>query len=532
MTSQNFDIIIIGTGAGGGTLAYKLAPTGKKILILERGNYIPREKDNWSTQAVFLDAKYKAKEEWLDKNGKKFHPGIHYCVGGNTKVYGAALLRMREKDFSELRHHGGISPAWPITYDDIEPYYTEAEHLYHVHGKHSIDPTEPKASAEYLHAPLPHEPRIQELHDDMVKLGLKPFPLPIGVRDGMNIPGEAPAALDRFDGFPDPSEAKADAHVIAIKQALKYPNVTLLTDSYAEKIETDASGRMAKKVLVKRMGETLAFTADIIVASAGAINSAALLLRSASDTHPNGLANGSGVVGRHYMFHNNSALLAISKKPNPTLFGKTLALNDFYFGDDDFKFPMGHIQMLGKSDPLMYKEDAPSFAPGVTLDFMAKHSLDFWMTSEDLPDPNNRVTLAKDGTIQLHYTENNLEGHRRLLKKLKWILEHAGCDTGIFPNNIYLGKKIPIAGTAHQCGTVRFGSDPRASALNEFCRAHEIENLYVVDGSFFPSSSAVNPALTIIAQALRVGEHLANDVLKSTVRSNVLAKPTATPMSV
>ncbi len=511
---MQYDIIIIGTGAGGGTLAQKLAPSGKNILILERGDYIPREKDNWSTQAVFLDAKYKAKESWLDKNDKVFHPGIHYCVGGNTKVYGSALLRLREKDFGEIQHHGGVSPAWPISYQDLEPYYNEAEKLYSVHGERGVDPTEPQASEPYPLAPLPHEPRIQELYDDMKEMGLKPFPLPIGVRTGEDETGSAPAVLDRFDGFPDPSEAKADAHVVGIKPALQHPNVTMITGAYVERLNTNEAGNEITEVVVKKDGETHIFKGDIVAAACGAINSALLMLRSANDRHPNGLANGSDQVGRNYMAHNNSAVLAISRKPNPTLFGKTIGLNDFYFGSDDFEFPLGHIQMLGKSDALMFKEDAPSFAPGLALDYIAKHALDFWLTSEDLPDPSNRVTMDQNSQIKLHYTENNLEGHKRLQKKLRWILENVGCETHLLPNNLYLGKKIPIAGTAHQCGTMRFGNDPATSVLDTYCKAHEVENLYVVDGSFFPSSSAVNPGLTIMAQALKVGEHLQNEVLK------------------
>lgn len=504
---NHYDVIIIGTGAGGGTLVNRLAASGKKILLLERGTYVPREKDNWSTQAVFLDQKYTTSETWQDKNGKSFRPGMHYYVGGNTKFYGAALLRMRESDFGEVKHYGGVSPAWPITYADLEPYYTEAEKLYHVHGLRGADPTEPWASEAYPQSALCHEPRIQELNEDLLKLGLKPFPLPLGARMDEKL-GDAPAVLDRFDGFPDPSEVKADAHVVGVKPALQYPNVSLLTECYVERLTTNAQGNEVNGVVVKKGAEELIFSADIVVVACGAINSAALLLRSASSQHPNGLANGSDVVGRNYMCHNNSALLAISKKPNPTIFGKTLALNDFYFGSEDSEFPLGHIQMLGKSDPLMFREDAPGFTPGLALDYLAKHALDFWMTSEDLPDPDNRVMLDKNGQIQLHYTENNLEAHRRLYKKLVWILEHAGCETHLLPNNLYLGKKIPLAGVAHQCGTIRFGKDPHTSALNEFCQAHEVHNLYVVDGSFFPSSSAVNPALTIIAQALRVGDHL------------------------
>lgn len=503
--NNKFDIIIIGTGAGGGTLAYKLAPSGKRILILERGDYIPREKENWDTEEVFIKTRYKAKEEWLDKNGKAFHPGIHYCVGGNTKVYGSALLRLREEDFEALQHAEGVSPAWPIKYQDLESYYLEAEQLYHVHGQRGIDPTEPEASAPFPYEPLPHEPRIQKLFDDFKELGLNPFPLPIGVRIPEN---DAPPILNRFDGFPDASEAKADAHVVGIRPATAHENVTLLTNAFVEKLLTNEAGDKITEVVVKIDGEEQRFEGDTVVVSCGAINSAALLLRSANEKHPNGLANGSDVVGRHYMAHNNSALLAISKTPNPTLFGKTLGINDFYFKSEDFEFPLGHIQMLGKSDPVMFKEDAPSFAPGLALDYIAAHAIDFWLTSEDLPDPENRVVLGENGQIHLNYTENNLEGHKRLNKKLRSLLENIGCHTHIIPNYLYLGKKIPLAGTAHQCGTIRFGTDPATSALDANCKAHEVDNLYVVDGSFFPSSSAVNPGLTIMAMALRVGDHL------------------------
>jgi len=507
--SRHYDIIIIGTGAGGGTLARHLAPSGKSILILERGGYLPREEDNWSTKAVFTEGKYKAKETWFDRKGKEFHPGIHYFVGGNTKVYGSALLRFREKDFDEIKHHGGISPSWPIKYQDLDSYYTQAERMYHVHGKRGSDPTEPGCKDPYPHPPLEHEPRIQELHDDLIKCGHKPFRLPIGVRMAGEGNSQAPLVLGKFDGFPDPTESKSDSHICGVRPALEHSNVTLKVDAYVVRLETSSSGREITKVIVTNQGKEESFSAGMVVVACGAINSAALLLRSQNDKHPKGLANDSGVVGRNYMCHNNSAMVAISIKPNPTKFGKTLGLNDFYFGSDDWEFPLGHIQMLGKSDAEMFREDAPKIAPGMALEFMASHALDFWMTSEDLPNPNNRVVLAKDGRISLHYRENNLEGHKRLMAKLKGLLNRLGCEEQkLFSQAIYLGKKIPLAGTAHQCGTIRFGKDPKTSALDVNCKAHAVDNLYVVDGSFFVSSTAVNPALTIIANALRVGDHL------------------------
>jgi choline dehydrogenase-like flavoprotein len=274
-------------------------------------------------------------------------------------------------------------------------------------------------------------------------------------------------------------------------------------------LETSASGREVTKVHVERNGEREAYSGDIVVVSAGAINSAALLLKSANEKHPKGLANSSDMVGRNYMCHNNSVMLAISKTPNPTVFQKTIGLNDFYHRSDDFEFPLGHISMVGKQDLESLRAGAPPFAPGLALDVMARHSLDFWMTSEDLPDTNNRVILDRNGDITLQYTENNLEGHKRLAAKLKGMLKHLGCEDEHFvPHHLYLGKKIPIAGTAHQCGTVRFGRDPKTSALDVNCKAHDLDNLYVMDASFFVSSSAVNPSLTIIANALRVGERI------------------------
>jgi choline dehydrogenase-like flavoprotein len=512
---NRFDVIIIGTGAGGGTLAYHLAPSGKRILLLERGNFLSRERDNWNSHAVFIESKYKAKETWHDPDGRTFHPGIHYYVGGNTKFYGAALLRLRKEDFGEVRHHGGISPAWPLSYEDFEPYYTKAEHLYHVHGEHGIDPTEPPASAPYRYPKISHEPRIQELHDDLRRRGYHPFPLPLGImldeENGMPKHSSRCIRCDRFDGFPCLVNAKADAHIVCVEPALEYPNVTLLTSAYAERLETSVSGREVTNVQVRHNDAREQYSADVVVVACGAINSAALLLGSASDKHPKGLANSSDVVGRHYMRHNNSALLAISKRPNPTVFQKTLALNDFYFRSDDWEYPLGHIQMLGKSDGEMLKGEAPEWAiwkPSMALDFMARHSLDFWLTSEDLPDPENRITLNSEREIVLQLKVNNMESHTRLISRLKGMLETMECHQHLLPHSLYLGKQIPIGGTAHQCGTIRFGRDFRTSALDVNCKAHDLDNLYVVDGSFFVSSGAVNPALTIMANALRVGDHL------------------------
>ncbi len=515
--ADRYDVIIIGTGAGGGTLAYRLAPSGKRILLLERGDYVPREKENWDPRAVNAEGRYNTKETWRDRNGKDLHPHTNYYVGGNTKFYGAALFRLRREDFGEIKHHGGISPAWPIEYEELEPYYTEAEGLYHVHGVRGEDPTDPPAGAPYPHPPVSHEPRIQQLSDDLARLGLKPFHVPVGVMlDEASPRTSACIRCNTCDGFPCLVGAKSDAQTCAVDPALRYPNVTLMTNAKVERLKTDASGRTVTSVVVERDGRMEEFSADVVVASCGAINSAALLLRSAGDKHPNGLANSSGVVGRHYMGHVNSVLMAISKCPNPTVFQKTLGVNDFYFGSKDWPYPMGHISFVGKLDGETLKAGAPAIAPGWSLDLMAKHSLDFWLTSEDLPDPENRVTLDREGRIVLSYKPNNEEGHGRLIAKLKDLMKQQTkcrvhgheCHEGLFARNLFLGQRIPLAGVAHQNGTIRFGRDPKTSALDPNCKAHDLDNLYVVDGSFFPSSAAVNPALTIIANALRVGDHL------------------------
>src|SRR5919205_462206 len=510
MASDHYDVIIIGTGAGGGTIAHKLAPSGKRILVLERGGYLPREPENWSSEEVFGKGRYLPDEDWIDDHdGEPFKPHQQYFVGGNTKFYGAILFRLRERDFEQVNHYGGVSPAWPISYADLEPYYGEAEKLYLVHGQAGEDPTEPFRSSPFPHPPVSHEPRIQQLADDFARTGHHPFHLPVGVDlDESDPEGGRCVRCDRFDGFPCLADGKADAHVRCVRPALKHPNVTLRTHARVQRLETDASGHSVTEVVVERRGTEERYRADVVVVSCGAINSAALLLRSASDAHPRGLANGSDQLGRNYMAHINSGVIAISKEPNDTKFQKTLGVNDYYWGAEDSELPLGHIQMLAKSDRNILRAGAPWFAPGLALDYVARHAIDFWLTTEDLPHPDNRVTVDRQGNVHLSKTYYNTEPHKRLLAKLKDLLGPLGCHDTVIPRWSVLSQQIPIAGIAHNCGTVRFGADPTTSALDPNCKAHDLDNLYVVDTSFFPSSSAVNPALTAMANALRVGDHL------------------------
>jgi choline dehydrogenase-like flavoprotein len=511
--SERYDVIIIGSGAGGGTLAHRLAPSGKRILILERGDWLPREALNWNVDAVFADNRYVSPDTWMLPDGKSFQPQVHYFVGGATKVFGAALYRLRKEDFGELKHYDGVSPAWSLGYDEFEPYYTEAEHLYQVHGEHGSDPTEPPASKPYPAPPVSHEPRIQKLSDDLTAAGYHPFPAPAAVM--LNEEDTAYSRCVRCqtcDGFPCLVHAKSDAEVIAVRPALERPNVTLLRNARALWLETNAAGTAVTGVLAEVNGAPERFEADIVVVSCGAANSAALLLRSASDEHPAGLANGSGQVGRNYMFHNSQAVLALSLTSNDTMFQKTLALNDFYFGMEGFPYPMGNIQMIGKTLPGMYRAEKPiltALAPDRALEWISRHAVDFWLTTEDLPDPDNRVTVDTEGRITLAYKPNNQVPMQKLYEKLRSMLSDIGLQPQhLVARNLYMHNEIPLAGCAHQAGTCRFGDAPATSVLDRNCKAHELDNLYVVDTSFFVSIGAVNPSLTAIANALRVGDHL------------------------
>ncbi len=515
--AEIYDLIVVGSGPGGAALAHRLAPTGKRILILERGGYLPREEANWSAQAVFVEGKYQASETWTNARGETFSPALHYYVGGNSKVYGAALFRLRERDFDEVRHAGGVSPAWPLKYDVFAPYYDEAERLFQVHGLRGEDPGEPPGAGPYPFAPVKHEPMVADLSDRLTAIGLHPFHLPLGIRldqkeDGFATPTSVCIRCSAFDGFPCLLNGKADAQVMCIDPMLAaHENVTLLTGAYVTRLETGPTGRRVEAVHVERDGQSEVYAAPMVVVACGALSSALLLLRSASDQHPQGLANGSGQVGRNYMRHEMSVVMAVMRHANVTVFQKTLALSDFYFGGDDWDYPLGLIQMCAKSHTHQVMGEAlPSWLewlPDMPFEEMARHSMDFWLQAEDLPHPDNRV-YYKDGKVHLDLTETNPEALKRLKAKLEQVLSRIGWPAVLLDRSLYLGKDIPLSGTAHQAGTCRFGVDPASSILNLDCRAHEVDNLYITDASFFPSIGAVNPTLTIIANALRVADIL------------------------
>lgn len=496
--AEQFDLVIIGTGAGGGTLAYALRERGLRILLVERGDFLPQEAQNWQPVEVFDRRRYKPDEVWYGADGKPFHPGVHYFVGGNTKVYGAALPRLRAKDFGAVEHEGGTSPAWPISYEELEPYYARAEEIYAVHGAPGEDPTEPPRAGPFPYPAVPHEPYIDDLSERLRQQGLHPFHYPMGIdlrADGRCI------RCKTCDGFPCQVLAKSESDVNCVRPALESTTITLWTKTLAHRLITDATGKRVTGVELERGGERFTVNADRFVVACGAVNSALLLMRSANDQHPNGLANSSGLLGRNYMVHNNTALMAVDPfRRNPTVFQKTLAVNDFYFSGPDFAYPMGNIQLLGKLQAGMLTAAQP-LVPRPILQGMADRSVDWWVMSEDLPDPANRVELRGDGKVIVHWTPNNLTAHRKLVEAARQMMRDAGYA-------FVFVQPMGIDTNSHQCGTARFGADPATSVLDPYCRTHDVENLYVVDSSFFPSSAAMNPALTIAAQALRVAERI------------------------
>ena len=495
-----FDIIIIGSGAGGGTMARALAGSGARILILERGDFVPREDQNWNPSAVWKELRYRTTETWLDERGTAFRPYTHYCVGGNTKFWGTVLYRLRREDFQAVEHMDGTSPAWPIDYDTLSPYYDRAERCYNVHGEAGADPTE-APRGPYPHAAVPHAPVIAAIVEKLKQQGLHPSPLPLGLQDHCIF-------CNTCNSFPCKIHAKSDAEVCGIAPATAQANVTLWTNARARRLITDPSGRKIEAVEVERPGETLRVSAPLVVAACGAVNSAALLLRSANDKHPAGLANSSGLVGKRYMAHLATMMEGFHPFwPNDTVFQKTVAINDFYFEGRDTPYPLGQIQSQGRTHGVMAQTVVPA-VPLWAYDAWVARGVDWLAMTEDLPREDNRVTVEPDGRIRLSYRPNNIAAHATLVNETRRILRRLGFW-------VVMSHSHKAKNTTHQCGTLVFGTDSRTSVLDPYCRAHDISNLFVVDASFFPSSAAVNPGLTIAAQALRVADHIIEKDLRS-----------------
>lgn len=490
------DVVIIGSGVGGGSVARQLAGSGAKVLILERGDFLPNEPENSDAEAVFVEARYRTLEEYQDESGRRYRPGQYYYVGGHTKFYGTAMFRFRESDFRAVGHEDGRSPAWPFSYDDLEPWYGEAERLFGVRGEAGQDPTEPPRADPYAHAAIPHEPVIARMAAELERQGLRPFHMPSAVDFG---PGGRCRRCGTCDAFACRYGAKGDGEMRLIRPALKHPDVTLWTKAQVMRLVAAPDGRIAAAE-VMRDGEAVRVEAPLFVLSAGAINSALVLLRSASEAYPEGLANRSGVVGRYLMNHHLTGLMGLLPfRVNDTKFPKTLSVNDFYHGLPEDAAARGNLQMLGNIQGPMIRA-AYGWMPRPLANLLARHSVDWLCMSEDLPRAESRVRLLPGDRVEVAYHPGDRAAHDRFVRHVQRHLRK------IFP--AVLRHSFGIEGPSHQCGTVRMGEDPARSALDALCRAHDHRNLYVVDAAFFPSSAALNPALTVCAQGLRVGAHL------------------------
>jgi choline dehydrogenase-like flavoprotein len=494
VSALHADVVVIGSGMGGATVAYALARRGVDVLVLERGQRVPREPENWSARAVFRERRYKPAERWLDAGARPFAPGVHYVVGGNTKVYGASLPRFREHDFAAVEHHEGTSPAWPFGYAELEPYYAEAEEIYRVHGEAGSDPTGPWRSGPFPYPAVEHEPYVADLAARLRGQGVTPVPNAMGIDLR---PGGTCVRCPTGDGFPCRLGAKSDAETCGVDRAIATGNARLATGIRVRRIVTDGAGRAVQRLVAEGPDGDVEIRGDRFVLAAGAVNSAALLLASADDKHPRGLANGSDLVGRNFMMHNNAHILAIDlNRRNDVVFQKTLGVNDWYRDGGD-GYPLGSLQLIGKVQGVMMKTAAPRAVPLPLLDQAARRSVEWLVMAEDLPDPDNRVIVDSAGRITTVRRARGLSTHARLLRRAKQLLRSVGYHA-------ILTQHFDISMNSHQCGTVVAGTDPAKSVLDPWCKAHELANLWVVDAGFFPSSAAMNPALTIAAQALRV----------------------------
>lgn len=488
------DILIIGSGMGGGTLAWSLRDSGHDVIVAERGDFLPREPENSQPKAVFIEGRYRTAGKWIDGvGGKPFQPGTYYWVGGSSKMYGACLPRFRVSDFEETRHADGVSPRWPITYEELEPFYAEAEKLYQVHGCTGEDPSDPPRSAGFPYTALEHEPVIARFADKLAGQGLRPFHMP----SGMNLTTvEDRRKSTAADGSPSESGAKSDAENRALRPALETEKIRLAATTKVNRLITDASGKRIVAAEATVAGRKRRILAKKFIVAAGAVNSTVLLLNSGSSQHPDGLGNSSGLLGRNYMAHNSTFLMGINPlRKNDTAWQKTLGLNDWYEAGPATPYPLGSVQMLGKLQGAMVKAARP-WAPLWALDAITRRSIDMFLLTEDLPQRSNRVTIS-NGQKVVRWSPNNLGAHKELTAKVSTAVRRAG-----FP--IVLTERMGVASSSHMCGTAVAGTSFTQSVLDPYCRSHDIDNLWVVDASFFPSSAGLNPALTIAANALRV----------------------------
>ncbi|MBB2973215.1 GMC family oxidoreductase [Mesorhizobium sp. RMAD-H1] len=495
---QAADIVIIGSGVGGASLAYSLAPSGLRIVILERGAHLQDSPEARDDVAIFQKGFYRSSEEWLGTDGESFLPGNYYYVGGNSKFFGAVMYRYRREDFTPRRHMDGVSPGWPLSYEDLSPWYDAAEQIFRVRGSVTGDPTEPPHEKPYGYPPVPDEPAVAVVRRRLEKAGVHPAPLPLSI----DIDAWLKRAKTGWDAFPNTGLGKIDAEVGPLASALAHPNVSVVTGANVAHLETDGSGCRVIAAVYERNGAEHRISADRFVIAAGAVQTAALLLRSANRVHPAGLGNSSDQLGRNFMNHNTTAMLTIDPfVRNTCVYQKTIAFNDFYNDDNEYGFPLGNVQLLGHITGNILKANFPVAAPAWLTWLIARHAYGWFLTSEDLPNPESRV-MIRNGRIVMHWVRSNMRAHEALIAKTRAVMRKAG-----FP--IVLTHTFGRKTTSHQCGTARMGTDPRNSVVNLDCRSHDVDNLYITDASILPTSAAVNPALTVAALAIRAGKSIA-----------------------
>lgn len=491
------DVAIIGSGMGGGSLAYALRDKGVRVLIIEQGDFLPVERENWSFEAVHTEGRYKNSAVWHDATtGNDFVPGNYHYVGGSTKLYGATLPRLRECDFGAIEHADGISPAWPIDYAELEPHYAAAEQMFWVHSNKGEDPTDPWRSTDYPFPGVPHEGAMARLVESAKQQGLHPFSAPQALD---RRPGGNCVLCQTCDSFACMVDAKGDADMCAVRPALAAGrNVEMLTNAEVTRLRTSDDGRTVVAAEIVHRGRRIEVRAAKFVLSCGAVNTAALLLRSASDIHPGGLANASDQVGRNYMAHITTFFLAADpRRKNEAVFQKTIGINDWYEAGPDNRYPLGNVQGLGKLRGPQAKMGKP-WVPMPILDEVTKYTLDLFIQTEDLPLPESRVTLRPSGQISIFRRETNLAAHHDLIRRMKKVVRKAG-----FP--VVLTRSLGVEATSHQCGTARMGDDPATSVVDPNLKAHDLDNMWIADTSPFVSSGAVNPAITAAALSLRLG---------------------------
>lgn len=487
------DIVIIGSGMGGATMAWALADTGAKIVILEKGHQLQDSPEARDPRAIFQRGHFRPKENWYSPDGTAFNPGNYYYHGGNTKFYGAVLLRYRSEDFDGLEHADGSTPAWPFRYSELAPFYDTAERLYKVCGSLGEDPTEPQHQGAYPFPPVPDEPSIADVRARLKRLGLNPSSLPMG----LDLDRWLARAPTTWDTFPDARNGKMDAETCALLPALKHPNVTIFSGAEVARLIPAADGKVIESVEYRVGHEIRKIRCGKVVLAAGAVRSAVILLASGQ----NGLANRSDMVGRNFMNHNLTALLGFNPKfVNESVYQKTFAVHDFYLSDGTAGGPpLGTIQLFGRISGAILKSRV-KYVPEAMLDWISKHAIDFFAMSEDLPNPASRVRLDGDRII-LDWKRSNMTGHRLLVSRFRDILREIGFPM-VFTQ--LMDRRTP----SHQCGTVRLGDDPAKAPLDPFGRAFDHPNLFVTDASALVTSAAVNPSLTVAALSLRASEEI------------------------